>query len=541
MKKLLLFFLLIIMSNFTFSQGITINRSIVEPGPYKVGDVITIKYTVNSGTETPRYVWLRYQYNNKILTPVANSTIYSQGNSVQTFSTEWNNFRFTPAASKPATSLFEQYQTTPWGYTSNPDWNVGQLTIQRTDNKIDGDFVTQKFTIRDNISYNDIHQLSIAYAINATSQNISPVTTSGTAVSLGTVTGGSSSFRVKVAFPNGYTNIIHHNAQIMRLKNDNSGDIDWSQPPIAQLPLDAQGEAVFTTQVKIGDQVGVFISPATQRPFMNDIVTVSDAYRAFLGHSQTDIAGTPNFFTYPTLERNVGNITIGDNVFNESDSYYMFAHLMGINVSTNALIPTSTATTVRWNSGLLEQTWLNGTPRHRVVVNSNNQVVNMVYAWGGDLNWSHSTDPAFVAQTIGSNARTSTPKYLGSYTARELENVNLGVSSKLEGGKVILTTTLTKQELAGLQIILKYDNTKLKLDNVIFDTGNTITNFYNDFESRLSFGSIDQLKTARIKTGTPYKLVFTPLVNLTSTTGLFMFELTDAVDKSGNKVNLIIE
>ena len=117
----------------------------------------------------------------------------------------------------------------------------------------------------------------------------------------------------------------------------------------------------------------------------------------------------------------------------------------------------------------------------------------------------------------------------------------MSVSSKLEGGKVILSTTLTKQELAGLQLILKYDNTKLKLDNVIFDTGNTMTNFYTNDEDRLTFGSIDQLKTARIKVGTPYKLVFTPLINLTSTTGLFYFVLSDGVDKSGNKINLIIE
>jgi hypothetical protein len=540
MKKLLILLSFIFMSNFAFSQGITINQSIVEPGPYKVGDVITIKYNINSGTQTPRYLWLRYQYNNKILTPVANSTIYSQGNSVQTFSTEWVNFKFTPSNTKPATSLYEQYQTTPWNYAANADWNVGQLTIQRTDAKIDGDFVSQKFTIKDNIAYSDIHQLSIGYAINASSQNISSFTTTGTPISLGTVTGGSSSFKVKVAFPTGYTNIIHHNAQIMRLKTDGSGDIDFSQQPIAQLPLDATGEATFTTQVKIGDEIGVYISPASQKSFMNDIVTVSDAYRAFLGHSQTDIGGTPNFFTYPTLERNVGNVTIGDNNFNESDSYFIFAHLMGINVSTLASIPTSTATSVKWYSGLLEQTWLNGTPKNKVSVTSNNQTVNMVYAWGGDLNWSHSTDPAVIAQTLAGN-RTSSTKYLGSYSSRVLEDVNLGVSSKLEGNKVILTTTLTKQELAGLQIIMKYDNTKLKLDNVIFDTGNTITNFYNDFESRLSFGSIDQLKTARIKTGTPYKLVFTPLVNLTSTTGLFMFELADAVDKSGNKVNLVIE
>ena len=187
MKKLI--FLLLLLPTLSFGQ-ITINQSIVEPGPYKVGDVITIRYNINAGSQSPRYLWLRYQYNNKILTPVANSIVYTQGTSVQTFSTEWVNFRFIPNASKPATSLYEQYQTTPWNYSANPDWNVGQLTIQRTDNKIDGDFVTQKFTIRDNISYNDIHQLSIAYAVNATSQNISPVTTSGTAVSLGTVTGG---------------------------------------------------------------------------------------------------------------------------------------------------------------------------------------------------------------------------------------------------------------------------------------------------------------------------------------------------------------
>jgi hypothetical protein len=540
MKKLLILLSLIFMCNLAFSQGITINRTIVEPGPYKVGDVITIRYNINSGTQTPRYVWLRYQYNNKILLPVANSTIYSQGTSVQTFSTEWNNFRFFPKSNIPSTGLFQQYQSTPWDYRADQNYNVGQLTIQRADAKIDGDFVSQKFIIRDNITYDDIHQLSIAYSVDATSQNISPVTTSGTALSLGTVTGGSSSFKVKVAFPTNYTNIIHHNAQLMRLKTD--GTIDWSQQPIAQLPLDATGEAIFTTQVKIGDEVGVFISPATQKEFMNNIVTVSDAYKSFLGHSQTDIAGVPNYFTYPNLEKNVGNITLNDNTFNESDSYFKFAHIMGINVSQQAMIPTSTATSVRWNSGLLNQKWLDGTPTHKVVITSNTQVANAVFAWGGDLDWSHSTDPAVVAQNIQSNTNvTNRVTPLGSYTAKTLEDVKLSVSSKLEGGKVVLSTTLTKQELAGLQLILKYDNTKLKLDNVIFDTGNTMTNFYTNDEDRLTFGSIDQLKTARIKVGTPYKLVFTPLINLTSTTGLFYFVLSDGVDKSGNKINLIIE
>lgn len=541
MKKLITL-LLIFVSNLAFSQGITINRTIVEPGPYRVGDVITVKYSVNSGSQTPRYLWLRYQYNNKALLPVANSTTYTQGNSVQTFSTEWVNYKFFPNSSSPSTELYQQYQRTPWDYRADQNWNVGQLTLQRTDAKIDGDFATQKFIVKDNISYEDIHQLSLAYATDANSQPISSVPTTGTPISLGTVTGGSSSFRVKVAFPTGYTNIIHHNAQLMRLKTDGSGDIDFSQQPIAQLPLDATGEAVFTTQVKIGDSLGVFISPAFQKPFMNDIVTVSDAYKAFLGHAQTNIGGTPNFFTYPDLETKVGNITISDNVFNESDSYFMFAHVMGIDVSSTARIPTSTSNIVRWQSGLLAQSWLNGTPKNNVLVTSNTQVVNMVYAWGGDLNWSHSTDPAFVAQTIaGNSAKTTIPKYLGSYQQRVYEEVGLSVSSKLEGGKVILTTELGRDGLAGLELIMNFDDSRLELDNIIFDSGNTVTNFSTKNGNRLTFGSIDQLKTARIKKGTPYKLVFTPKVQLTSTTGLFFFVLADAVDASGNRINLVIQ
>jgi hypothetical protein len=540
MKKLLILLSLIFMCNLAFSQGISINRTIVEPGPYKVGDVITIRYNINSGTQTPRYVWLRYQYNNKILLPVANSTIYSQGNSVQTFSTEWNNFRFFPKSNIPSTALFQQYQSTPWDYRADQNYNVGQLTIQRADAKIDGDFVSQKFIIRDNITYDDIHQLSIAYAVDVNSQNIASVTTTGTAISLGTVTGGSSSFKVKVAFPTNYTNIIHHNVQLMRLKTD--GTIDFSQQPIAQLPLDATGEATFTTQVKIGDEVGVFISPAFQKPFMDNIVTVSDAYKSFLAISQVDINGNPTYFTYPNLEKNVGNITLNDNTFNESDSYFMFAHVMGVNVSQQALIPSSTSTSVKWNSGLLNQKWLDGTPTHKVLITSNNQIANAVFAWGGDLDWSHSTDPALVAQNIQSNTNvTNRVTPLGSYSAKTLEDVNLSVSSTLTDGKVVLTTTLTKEGLAGLQVIMNYDNTKLQLDNVVFDTGNTMTNFSTDKDGRLTFGSIDQLKTARIKKGTPYKLIFTPKVQLTNTAGLFFFVLSDAVDATGKKVNLIVE
>jgi hypothetical protein len=127
------------------------------------------------------------------------------------------------------------------------------------------------------------------------------------------------------------------------------------------------------------------------------------------------------------------------------------------------------------------------------------------------------------------------------YTQKTLETAKLSITSTIEGGKVILTGGLTKEGLAGLQVIMQYDSTKLTLENVIFDAGSTITNFSTHDNGRLTFGSIDQLKTARIKTGTPYKLVFSSKAALQNTSGLFYFVLADAVDAAGNKVDLSIE
>ncbi len=549
MKKLsfLLSFFLISLSSFA---QLTVNQTITPTTGLKVGDTLTVKYTIARGTTTPRYFWLRYSFNNKALAMVTNSTTFLQGSSTQTFFTGWNNYKFTPSPNVADTQLYAQYLVTPWGYVANNDWNVGQITVQRTDASINGDIATQKFVLKDQNTYNDIHKLDLSYAINDASANISPITRSSTNISLSGVVGNTSQFKVKVLFPQGYA-ITDHNVQLMKLKTDGSGTIDWSQQPIAQLPLDATGEALFTTQVKVGDSLGVFVSPASQKSWMNNVITVSDAYKAFLGHSQTDISGTSNFFTYPDLEKKIGNITKNDNVFNESDSYFSFAYVMGQDVSANAFIPTQSSTSWRWHSGLLNQDWLDGNIKNKVTIDTPIKEVYAVYAWGGDLNWSHSSDPAVIASRISAGQYTNSVNSIGtmstmstqsmSYKTESVETAKLSVTSTLENGKVVLTTTLTKEGLAGLEVIMNYDESKLTLDNIIFDSGSTITNFSTHKDGRLTFGSIDQLKTARIKVGTPYKLIFTPKTTLTNTAGLFYFVLSDAVDAKGNKVDLIVE
>ena len=552
MKKLLTLLGIVLLSSTGFSQ-IVVNQEVITPPPYKVGDTVTVKYTVDKKTTTPRYFWLRYQYNNKALSYV--STTYTQGQSAQTFYTSWTGYKFTSNGSVPATQLYAQYLITPWAYTQSNDWNVGQLTIQRTDELIDGIIATQKYVIKDLNDYTDIHKLDLAYAIDNTSTHISSIISSGNSVSLGTVTGATSQFKVRVLFPTGY-DITAHQAQLMKLKTDGSGDIDWTKPVIASKPFDSSGEAIFTSDIKVGDSLGVFVSAPLQKDWMNNIVTVSDAYKAFLGVSQTDIGGVANFFTYPVLEKKIGLVTKAKSTFSESDSYYLFAHIMGIDVKSNAAIPTNAApingtANFRWYSGLLNQSWLDGIQKYRVNITSPVQLVNVVYAWGGDLDWSHSSSPTEIKSRILSGDYTNSIKGLNLNSVKSMstnmtysavyEKATLSVTSKLEGGKVVLITTLTKADLAGLQVVMNYDDTKLTLDNIVFDTGSTITNFSTHNDGRLTFGSIDQIKTARIKAGIPYKLIFTPKTSITNTAGLFYFVLSDAVDIKGNKIELTIE
>jgi hypothetical protein len=550
MKKLLFIGIFLLVAITSFGQ-LTISQSLTPATNLKVGDTITVKYTLTKGTviKNPRYLWFRYQHNNKALTYV--STVFNQGTSSQTFYTGWNNYKFTPNSGTSDNNLNVQYGLTPWAYSANADWNAGQLTVQRADASITDLIATQKYVLKDQNSYNNIFRLDLATGTDTDGTNVGTIYGSGWS-SLTGVVGNTSQFKVKVLFPQGYT-ITDHNIQLMKLKSDGSGDIDWTQQPIAQLPLDASGEALFTTQVKVGDSVGVFVGPAMSKTWMNNIVTVSDAYKAFLGHSQTDISGTANYFTLPALEKKVGKVTLSTNAFGEADSYALFAHVMGQNMSTTAMIPTNTSTSVRWYSGLLNQSWLDGTAKNKVLIDTPIKEVHAVFAWGGDLNWSHSSDPSVIASRISSgiytnsiNGEVNALKTMSistqmAYQTAAVETAKLGVSSALENGKVVLTTTLTKAELAGLQVIMNYDESKLTLDNIIFDAGSSVTNFSTHENGRLTFGSMDQLKSARIKVGTPYKLIFTPKTTLTNTAGLFYFVLSDAVDAKGNKVDLIVE
>ena len=124
----------------------------------------------------------------------------------------------------------------------------------------------------------------------------------------------------------------------------------------------------------------------------------------------------------------------------------------------------------------------------------------------------------------------------------EIES-NLDVVSELIDGKVHFTINLQEEGVVGTQFNIKYDETILTLENVIFDTGNTMSNFANHKQSlaKVNIGSLDQNGNVSIKQGTAYKLVFTANETLQNTSGLITFKLTEGIKADGQKVKFIIK
>jgi hypothetical protein len=85
MKKLLTIIGILLVCVSTNAQStLVIDQSIVQSAPYRVGDTITMKYTIAKNGLKPRYFWLRYDFNNKALEYVSNTTVFSQGAVAQT-------------------------------------------------------------------------------------------------------------------------------------------------------------------------------------------------------------------------------------------------------------------------------------------------------------------------------------------------------------------------------------------------------------------------------------------------------------------------
>jgi hypothetical protein len=528
----------IILANISivFSQ-IAINHSVIESPPYTVGDTITIQYNMFNVTSQSnvRSVWLRTQYSNKHLELIPNLTVFAGGQNWQTYQYQWVGYRFNHNPAFSVARLDDQYYANGWAYALDNSWNVNQLNFQSPSNIGNIIWATQRFIVKDQLSYFDIHKLDIGDVRDLSGASIRPLTTNTSTLSLSQVNGAASSTTIKIHAHSTY-DITKHSVRIYNVNSDNSVNL---QSIVATLPINSSGE-IFTTLLQTGKSYYVEVLPITNQSFLSDVITVTDAFKGFLQISDRGLNLEKNYFTLP-LEFLVGDISNNDK-FDKEDAYILFAYISGLEIPSNYSITSATSTNAIFVSGLLDG-FAQGQFNNIISIIDQTSSFDFAYAWGGDLDFSHSTPVEKLTNAISNklitNSITNTP------SARLSINTNIAsqpvnITSKLENNKVIVNVNLNGTNLAGTQFKLKFDNTILELENITFDAGSTITNYNTIDNYIIKFGSIDVFGSNKLKTDTTYKLVFKSNKPLANATGLIFIDFAEGVSEKGNKIKLIV-
>ena len=162
----------------------------------------------------------------------------------------------------------------------------------------------------------------------------------------------------------------------------------------------------------------------------------------------------------------------------------------------------------------------------------------------GDANLSHGTvqDNATGSGVTYSIANSSplTSKSMTQYAASDSTVEATLVTEIKDNGNVHVEFEILSDDTAALQLKVNYDSSRLQFKEVIFDTGDTTTNFGNSDYSSVNMGSIIQNGGA-IPVNSTMKIVFEPLETITSAAGLVSIRNTDAASTEGLQQHLNIQ
>jgi len=544
MRNLFILFTLLSSLNL-FSQG-SLNLEHFSGTIQKVGDEFTMKiqyYTGDQGDAT--LIQFDFEYNNKLLE--LTDFTWQAPESYSKTRNQWTGYKYNDrpdTASNDMDLQFQWWRSEAGGqsYLENPDFNVERITVQGTTAWQHGaNVIFVKFKVKDNFGTN-FNDYSNVIALNwANVQSPSgaqlQVTRNGD-YSLGTIAGGNAgdvTLNLKTANTAGYA--------------DYNYTIKYGDEVVKEGEFDAGGQAVVSgLENDLIYSVEVNLSELPE--YLNEVVTVADLAKVFaeaIGAGDGP-SGTASTWDYH-LQSVLGDVVGDDGKVDFQDSYEIMAYLQGVTTGNSNRITKAGATFdksgIEATFGDQDNMFLN-----TFVLTDSDQAsktINVAHALVGDVNFTHSYEPTSseAAKSTQATARSYNVQYSSARGADPLyksEQANLDLVSEIkDDGTVEFSIELTLDQLIGTQFNITYDSNILTLDDVVFDTGNEMTNFATSVENNeVRVGSFDQNFSATVKTGTPYKLVFTPNEAIQNTSGLITFKVTEGVKNDGTQVQFII-
>ena len=554
MKKLLLLLVSVMCTLNVFGQDPSeINYGVLNTVT-QVGDTLSVefKYAKKDGAGATLLQY-DFEYNNKLMSYL--DITWKTPSGASKARNNWSGYKFNPKANTSESDMDVQYiwwrdEAGNNSYSTSADWSIERLTVQNASAYTDGDqIIVYRFIIKDKFgtnydSWDNILKVNWANYKEADGTQIQ-VGRPTSDIDLNGLEGGNAgnvtlnlSSKVldnNIADGTDYSYVIKNGAGETKASGD----------------FDASGQAVVSG-LENNIQYNVSVSISDLPEYLGEVVTVADLALVFaeaIGAGSGPSGGSTTFDYY--IQDIIADVVGTDNKVDFQDSYEILAYLQGVTSGNTNYI--TKAGTVHEYSGIKETygayvnnavTFANTfTP---IDSDSNSKIVNVAHGLRGDVNFSHSFEPSVTSGEKSTSAQNVSSQYRVSMAPgvkyNNTETANIDLVSEIKDGQVIFSINSQVADMVGSQFNIVYDPNVLTLDDVIFDTGNTMTNFANIVEEgKVRVGSFDQNFDATVKQGTPYKLIFTPNEAIQNTSGLISFRVKEGVKADGTQIKFNIQ
>ena len=550
MKKILLLIVGVLFTLTSFGQNdpSEINYGAVNTVT-KVGDTLTVEFKYAKKDEgDATLLQFDFEWNNKLLN--YQSVTWKTPSGASQTRNAWTGYKFNPKANSTESDMDVQYiwwrdEAGNNSYSTSADWSIDRITVQTASAYTDRDQIIEyKFIIKDKAStnysnWNDILKVNWANFKKADGTQIQ-VTRPSDFLDLGSLEGGDAgSVTLKLSTKLLDNNVSDGTDYSYVIKNG-AGETKASGD------FDSSGEATVSG-LENDVQYNISVSISDLPEYLGEVVTVADLALVFaeaIGAGSGPTGQTTTFDYY--IQDIIADVVGTDNKVDFQDSYEILAYLQGVTSGNTNYI--TQAGTVHEYSGI-KSTY--GAYENNAVTfrntftptdsDASSKTVEVAHGLRGDVNFSHSFEPSVSSGEKTTSAQTTSQSFRVSMAPgakyNNTETANLDLVSEIKDGQVIFSINSQVADMVGSQFNIVYDKNILTLDDVIFDTGNTMTNFANIVEEgKVRVGSFDQNFEATVNQGTPYKLIFTPNEAIQNTSGLISFRVKEGVKADGTQI-----
>ena len=539
MKNLLILLLLptIVLGQLTSStDGIDIDLNFVSTtlgetdiAKVQVNDTIILKLDLNNLSDKDiTYIHADVEYNSNAFTLVdhtfntptnANNSLFSCTN------TKW-----TPNSNYDENDLWAQWNGGGGSYGSSNGWNVDHWQAIST-TAFEGTYVTMHFLVKDTSvsNYTDAINITMARVADnsGTSEYVFPYgevrAYETQSISFVPLEDLDSNIYVKVDFN---SNIDPTNVKLIIVED---GTL------VGTVQLDSNGDANITEFITKSESTYTynFVWDGTDSELStlkDNIVTISDVALTLKEAGEFDHGNTGEVFN---VIQYVAADVNEDTAITAQDAYNMLGHVLGqVDLYSEyntfeefAMVVPATD----YNALTTQQLFSTGIPDDSAInidFTQNTQVIRFKGGMFGDANLSHT-----VSQD-NQVTLASAKSFQYGMSMKGESFINADYSVALEDGKVVATLEILSNTTAALQLKLDFDNTRLTFEEVIFNVGNTSTNFATAESNRVNVGVINQQGDI-IENGSTIQLIFSG--NVDSTVGLVTIFNTDAASLEGKQ------